>query len=427
MRTIRIPDTMPSWARQGTRAVIALCLGVLVGFSAAVPQLLVAVALVLVALLVTASLRRPDPLVFLAFMFIAMPAVHLPGSPLPLGESLMLLAVFSAFLTLKKGLDQVPRWALFSALGLFGVYVLSAVVNGLHHYTTVKRIVHLLVYVMALVGLVRGLLQRRIALRGIQVGLAISVFVGIVLLPTSFYKGRLTGLFGDPNVAGLVIVVLGSIALAGIRNRRYQVAYAVLLLVGLVLTFSRTALLAAILIALWVWVGRKLRPIPALAAVLVTALVIGVLPTSLQSIGPFNDRTGSDQLRNRVSAQEFKVVKEKPVLGHGPGTATVLVNFGTTKFYFHNSYLALIEEGGVLALIPIGILLIGTLFAMIALDTTDRQPLLEGALIGVAVMAINLGEVLVELSAAVAIGYALAYLASLHRRQFATRPLERVA
>lgn len=402
--------TAPNWVRQTGRALAALALGTVVGLSAAEPQILIAVAAIILLVFVTASLRRPDPLVFCAFVLLAMPRLHVPKSPLPMGETLMLLAVLSAFLTLKTGLHPLPRWARLSLGAFVATLVVSTMVNGLFEYDNFKRLLHIAVYALVIIGLVRGLLPRKVAMRGLIVGMVISMLSGFILFPKSSYVGRFTGFFGDPNVAGLLLVVLGACALSGIERRRYQVGFVLLLLPALVLTYSRTALLAAVMVILWVWVGRKLKPIPAVAVIAMGAVAIGLLPTSLQQFGPFSDRTGSDQLRDRVSSQEIAVVRQKPILGHGAGTATVMVNYGTTRFYFHNSYLAMAQEGGVVALVLVMMLLIGTFLALMSLNTTDRQPLLEGAIIGVWVVAINLGEVLLELSAAVAIGFALSYV-----------------
>lgn len=406
----------PNWLRQCGRAAIALSLGVFVGLSAAQPEVLLVVSAFILMLLVTASLTKPDPLVFVAFALLTMPKVHIPGSPLPMGETLMLLAVASAFLTLKSGLFTMPRWSRLLLGAFVGALVLSALVNGLLSYTMFKRLLHIAVYALVIIGLVRGLLPRRAALRGLVVGLVISVTIGLILFPKSRYAGRYTGLFGDPNVAGLLLVVLGLIALTGITTRRNRIIFVGLLLPALALTYSRTAFLAAMVSVLWLVIGRKLKPIPALFVVVAVAVTIAVLPTSLQSIGPFSDRTGSDLLRDRVAAQEIDLISEKPILGHGPGTATVLVNQGTTTFYFHNSYFAMIQEGGIVSLVTVMTLLIGTFLALMSLDTTDRQPLLEAAIIGVWVMSINLGEVLLELSTAVTIGMALAYIVRVRSR-----------
>jgi O-antigen ligase len=396
--------------RQSIRAIVALALGILVGLSASEPEILVAVAAIILLVFVTASLRRPDPLVFFAFVLLAMPKLNVPGSPLPLGETIMLLAVLSAFLTLKEGLHPLPRWARLTLGAFVATLVLSSAVNGLFTYDSFKRLLHVGVWSLVIIGLVRGLLPRKVAMRGLQVGMVISVLSGYVLLPKSAYEGRFTGFFGDPNVAGLLLVVLGAVALSGMERRRNQVLFAALIVPAMVLAYSRTALMAAVLVFAWFWVGRKLKPIPAVAVIAVVAMSIAFLPTSLQQFGPFSDRTGSDQLRDRVSTQEFDLVSQKPILGHGAGTATVLVNSGTTKFYFHNSYLAAMQEGGAIALGLVMMLLIGTFLALMSLQTTDRQPLLEASIIGTWVMAINLGEVLLELSTAIALGFALTYV-----------------
>ena len=74
------------------------------------------------------------------------------------------------------------------------------------------------------------------------------------------------------------------------------------------------------------------------------------------------------------------------------------------------------NEGGVLALAVFLALLLGVFLSIVGLDDADRDPWLECALIGVAVMGLNLGEVLVELASAVAIGFALAHLLAVRSR-----------
>ena len=401
----------------------ALGLGILVGLAAGQPEILVPVAIVIVLMFVTASLRRPDPLVFLGFLFLMMPKLHVPGSPLPVSEIFMLLAVFSAFLTLKKGMYPIPRWTRI-LLGIFvGSILLSTFVNETFSLDGGKRLLHILVYVLVIIGLIRGLLPRKVAMRGLQIGLVISAVSGVFLLPQSSYVGRVTGLFNDPNVAGLLLVVGGGVALSDIKRRRYQVAFVVALLPALLLTYSRTSLLALLMMGIWLMFGRKLKPIPAFGLVIVGALAIWFLPTSIQKAGPFSDRTGSDQLRDRVASQEIEVVRQSPFVGHGPGSATVMVNFGTTRFFFHNSYLALMQEGGGIALGSFMALSVGALLALMSLDTTDRQPFLEASIIGVWVMSINLGEVILELTSAIAIGFAIAHVVRVRARNEVSPPV----
>jgi O-antigen ligase len=302
-------------------------------------------------------------------------------------------------------------------VALLAIYLFSSLVNGVVDYSMAKRMIHMGVYVLIALCLGREMLPTRVAAKGLTTGLVVSALSGVLLFSKSTYSGRLTGIFGDPNVAGFLLAVLGPIMLSRIEKRLTRVGFAVLLLVTIGLTLSRTALLASVIFAAWLLVGKRLRRGHALLLIGILVLAIAFLPTSVQSIGPFKDRSGSDQLRNRVSSQELTSVGESPIWGHGAGTATVRVNSNDVKFFFHNSYLALLNEGGALALIAVMTMLVGVFLTLIGLDAADRDPWLECSLIGVTVMAINLGEVLVELASAIAIGFALAHLLAVRRRR----------
>ncbi len=96
-----------------------------------------------------------------------------------------------------------------------------------------------------------------------------------------------------------------------------------------------------------------------------------------------------------------------PWFGHGPGTATV--NIRDLEFFFHNSYLATRQEGGWGALLLVLALLA---FAFLRLSDRARRGDLaaagaQAAIIAVAVMAITLGEVLLDTPMAIAVGFAL--------------------
>jgi O-antigen ligase len=129
---------------------------------------------------------------------------------------------------------------------------------------------------------------------------------------------------------------------------------------------------------------------------------------SLQTFGPFSDRVGSDALRVRISKLELLQIANAPWYGYGPGTSTVEVQ--GQLFFFHNSYLSIHNEAGRVGqvlLIAAGAL---TLFALLRLPTERRNPWYEAAIIAVSVCAVNLGEVLLELPAALALGMAAHYV-----------------
>ena len=97
-----------------------------------------------------------------------------------------------------------------------------------------------------------------------------------------------------------------------------------------------------------------------------------------------------------------------PWYGNGGGTSRVLVD--GQQFFFHNSYLGARNEGGWPLLIMV-VLLIGLAFAgLFRADSRrhPRTPWLQVSLIATLVCALSLGEVLLDLPTAVAIGLAVA-------------------
>ena len=88
----------------------------------------------------------------------------------------------------------------------------------------------------------------------IGVSQVIATAYGIITLPQSTYPGRMIGMFGDPNTAGLHLLALG-LVYAGIaqRNRKYFIVLAISVL-GIFLTFSRTTWLGLGLALAWVFI-----------------------------------------------------------------------------------------------------------------------------------------------------------------------------
>jgi O-antigen ligase len=267
-------------------------------------------------------------------------------------------------------------------------------------------------HVAVLAGLVWAFGTGRVSLRSAALGLAAGL-VGVIGLALAgiggdTYPGRLTGYLGDPNAGAFFIAVLGVLAVLFSDDRwKVRLALAVPLLAGLVLCFSRTGLLAGAFALLWVLAGRRLGAAGGAAVSAVLVWLVDNIPDDLVLYGPFSNRSGSDALRERIIAQEQVELAAAPWYGNGPGTARVDVR--GLEFFFHNSYLAVRQEGGWIALL----LVLGLMaFAFLRLSRHSRAGDLaaagaQAALIGTAVMAITLGEVLLDTPMAIAVGFAL--------------------
>jgi len=323
----------------------------------------------------------------------------------PLNEFAMAALVVLCLFRPSRGGAKLSNVVVLLLGALLALLALSGLANDVEW---VRRVGH--------VGIMAGLIWAggtgRLSLRSVGAGLAIGLVavigLAVVGIGGDTYPGRLTGFLSDPNAGAYFIAVLGPLAIFFCDERtKVRVAVAVPIVAGLVLSYSRTGLLAGAFVLIWVLLGRRLGQVA--GAVLAAGLVwlVNNIPESLTTFGPFSDRSGSDKLRERIIAQEQVELSTAPWYGNGPGTATVEIR--DLEFFFHNSYLATRQEGGWVALLLV-IALMAFAFTRL-MDRARAGDLVaagaQGALIGVAVMAITLGEVFLDTPTAVAVALAL--------------------
>ncbi len=270
-------------------------------------------------------------------------------------------------------------------------------------------------HVAILGGVVWAAGTGRISLRSAGLGLAAGLLavmgLALVKIGGDFYPGRLTGYLGDPNAGAYFIAVLGVLAVFFCDERwKVRLAVAVPMTTGLVLSYSRTGLVAALFAIIWALLGRRLGAVGGAAMAATLVWLVGNIPDEATLFGPFSNRSGSDALRDRIIAAENKSLADAPWFGHGPGTAKVRLQ-GDLEFFFHNSYLAVRQEGGwpSLALV-IGLLV----YTFLLLSARSRRGDLtaagaQAAILATLVMAVTLGEVLLDTPAGIAIAFGLGH------------------
>ena len=301
---------------------------------------------------------------------------------------------------------RLPGWVPILVLA---IPVWMAVAGLLVGVGSSRRLVHLALYAALALLLAQGRYDLRAVARGLAWGLLVAVGAGLWGVGRG-YTGRLNGFVGDPNAAGLDLVALGAVAMAHLRRGRFRWLFFACALCLIYLTFSRTALLAVGMCALWLTLLRKSRAVVAVGLVGVAIYVIGHIPEDLKVFGPFASRSGSDALRQRILAAERLQLDASPWFGNGPGSSRVLLD--GNWFYFHNSYLAARNEAGWIGLTLVLALGVLTLQALVRRPVVLRDTWHEASLVAVGVFAMNLGEVLLDLPTAVVVGVAANALAS---------------
>jgi hypothetical protein len=336
-----------------------------------------------------------------------LPLRTLEVSGYPINEFAMAGLVGLCFFRPARGGARLPALVVIVLGALLALLLYSGVTNQVEW---TRRVGH----VGILAGLAWAFGTGRVSLRsagaGLATGLIAVIALAIVGIGGDYYPGRLTGFLGDPNAGAYFIAVLGPLAVFFCDERwRVRLAVSVPIVAGLVLCFSRTGLLAGAFVVIWVLLGRRLGIVGGAAMAVGLVWLVDNIPKSLTTFGPFSDRSGSDALRERIIAQEQVELAGAPWYGNGPGTATV--NIRDLEFFFHNSYLAVRQEGGWGALLLVLALLV---FALLRLAHQSRAGDLvaagaQASIIGVCVMAITLGEVLLDTPMVIAVGFALAH------------------
>lgn len=375
-----------------------------------------AAALVLVPLLAVTVTLFPRQCLLLGLATVPLAHASVPRIGLTVADVLLAGGVagvgLNAALRRHRYVEPAPRVLLAALVGLVGLLIVSMAVNGAYSASAFKRMAHLIILASLVWVLASRVITMEAAAKAMLTGLLVSGSVGLVMLAVGYtssaeYSGRLTGLFGDPNVAGLYTVVLGTISVAFLRTRRARTLAFLALAAILIATLSRSSILAGALVLTWIVATRRNRLWLGIFGVIALTIVAIALPSSVKESGVFKSRAGSDSLRSALLHEQTKEVLASPLFGAGPSPQKIGVR--GIKLLPHNTYLALVGEGGIF----VAILWVGTLVAMfwrLAL-LKPRNVALEAAFLATFAIGFTLGEVLFAISTMITLGLAGGYIA----------------
>jgi hypothetical protein len=301
------------------------------------------------------------------------------------------------------------KWLPWAAVAMLGYLVLISLSGpDLSLFGWPKRALRLALVLTALLVVVTGRIHYPSLVRGMAVGLlgnAVLFFAGVAPAP---YGRLLSGYLLDKNQAGLAYTVVGVLLLGLTTDRRRQVAI-VVATSGLVwATGSRTSL-AALACAL-VWFALRPRMNVAWRLLLAAGLAVALpfVQEKYGQAGEFADRVGTDWFRARIDSASSAKLDQAPWQGQGLGEAWVNLPDGAT-YFFHNSYWALLIEGGWVYLLAVLVLTVW--FCMRPLRAGPPPSLVarsgEAANLAVLICALRLGEVFGATTASIAIAAGL--------------------
>lgn len=275
----------------------------------------------------------------------------------------------------------------------------------LHGDPAFRRSMNIIALLVGAAAIATGRIHLRSLIRGLTVGLVLALVVSAARAVTR--DERLSGLLGDPNQAGFIAVTMGLIAMQGARRTPDKAFLLIVTGASVMLTVSRTSMFAMLVGVLWAVVGYRLPRWLAAGFLIVAVPLYTALVNLVNTQSWFVEREGSDALRVRLAAAERAAVADAGWTGQGLGTT--VVDLGDVTLFFHNSYRAMYQEGGLIALGLLVILLAGLFVMGGRLPPQRRCSWAEAAIIAAAICSFNIGFSITHPVFAVAVGCLIAF------------------
>lgn len=322
---------------------------------------------------------------------------------IPVSELAALGLVLISLLRVPSYRQPRPQW-LLPVFGLLLIFlVISSIANDVDWFRRAFRIVSLVALLWAISS---GRVNLRAGLGGAALALVTNAASFYAGLAPDNYGGVLTGFLGDKNVAGLYYTILPLLIAASCSSRRLRLLSVIAGTAAVFLTESRTSMGACAAAIAWVLVSSKLPRIG--RVVFGGMLIVGLqyVEANLARTWIFTDREGSDILRERIGEAAIAKTESGPWYGLGLGQANVELD--GRLWFFHDSYLGLQAEGGLIFLaVIVGAYLLSGLRPLSRRVRGYEIIYVEAATIALFVCAWKLGEVFLSIPGFVLLGYAV--------------------
>lgn len=338
-------------------------------------------------------------------IFIGIPT---PLVTMPVGTVVVLLLVL--YKLTKPATLETRYNSLFFSIILFAVgWALfeSLAFNGISVDESIRRAIRMAVVLLLALQIAQKRIDIRSLIFGVAAGLVFNLIGFYAGVAPDNYGGTLTGWLNDKNQSGLYYAIFGFLFVAMVRKTSHRIVAIAITSGMLWLTGSRTSLAAYAFAVLWLYFSHRLNLFGKAALAWLLYLGVNYLEDNFARAGAFADRLGSDLLRERIDETMYRMIDVVPWYGGGLGTAQVPIQ--NRYFYFHNSYMTLVQEGGWVYMIVIVSLMISVTFFW-KQPRVPRIVIAEATMVIILITSERLGEVILTVPWAITVGLALLYL-----------------
>ncbi|MFW0185189.1 zinc ABC transporter permease [Rothia sp. CCM 9418] len=332
---------------------------------------------------------------------------------IPIGSAVSVILVAHAS-TRKSHYDD-PRVNLFIAIIVLAVAytAISSVVVGISTVDeTLRRTFRISIVIFLALFIGDKRIDARSLVFGIATGMLFNAGAYYAGIAPDAYTGFLTGWLGDKNVSGLWYAFIGLLFFTYLDDKKKKLLAFILFSVLLWETGSRTSLAGYMFALLWLTFGKKIGLFAKSVLAIFIVWAVDYLTENYAHAGVFANRDGSDLLRARIDAATLEKVAQTPWHGQGFGQAYVFLPGGDRRWLFHNSFYTLFVEGGWIWMFAV---LLITLLATVFWKQQhqkgkERIIVAEAAIVLLAICSWRLGEVILTIPWAIAVGLGLSYL-----------------
>lgn len=351
---------------------------------------------------------------FILGLFMVAAGVPIPGLGFAVNIAVAILLIF---IRLYKPSEYIcPNLSLFAALFILALTYVS-IVSTTVGVSTTDDVLRRAFRIAVIFGIVLLIADKRINFKSLMLGLGIGMVINAIAfylgIAPAAYGDALTGWMGDKNVAGMYYGVIPIILFGLFEKQWHRLLIVALTLPLLFETGSRTSMGGFILGVLWILFARKVSLVVKIFLGFAFAWLFEWMQSNFADSSVFGDRSGTDWYREQIDIASWAKTEEAPWHGLGFGQAIVILPNGE-DMYFHNSYWTLLVEGGW----PWAIAILGVTFYAVFVwkqagqrSSSERNLTAEAATVFLAVCSWRLGEVMLTIPWAFAVGYALSLTA----------------